>query len=81
MKLKLGSYFIDCQPLYTMIAKVIKIDGERVYFKPLNFDDWNEKLDWFHYKSVRANHVHIITEDDAMEKLKNDKSFCWEDTK
>jgi hypothetical protein len=55
--MKKGDYFKDIQPLYTMIAQVTKIDGDRIYYKPLNFDDWNPKLDWFHKDSYRASHI------------------------
>lgn len=67
--LKVGDYFKDIQMFYTMIAKVWKIDGDRIYFKPLNFDDWNEERDWFHCRSIRAEHIRIISEDRAMVEM------------
>ena len=57
-----------------MIAVVWKISKkgfnyETVYFKPLNFDDWNPKGDFFARDSMRASKIRIISEDEAMVRL------------
>jgi len=66
MKFKVRDYFRDIQMFYTLIAKVVRIDRERIYYMPLNFDDWNKKSDWFHCRSARASNVEIITEDEML---------------
>ena len=63
--MEVGDYFKDIQPLYVMIAQVTKILGDRVYYKPLNFDDWDEELDWFHKDSIRGSRIKIIPEEDV----------------